>query len=154
MPKTLNIGAYSSGTLLPEDLIPRFVDALTSVDETGAHSELIKAAESIDDYDSDEYEQPDLFDDFVDELVSDLIDALNEYCPPYCYFGAGDGDGACYGVWLSWDSLEELVRVSDPSELDDISADETEVVFVNDHGNVTLYHRTEGGGWAVTWEIV
>ena len=63
------------------------------------------------------------------------------------------GDGADYGFWVSWDSIEdaqhdgELLRVSDISEVPD---DHTgSVLLVNDHGNATLYDSDGNELWAV-----
>jgi len=39
-------------------------------------------------------------------LVNDtLFDALNTVAPVSCYFGSNEGDGACFGFWLSDDAI-------------------------------------------------
>lgn len=83
----------SDGTLKPEDLIPKFLNALKH-DET-AHSKFLK--------DNPEILEIQSWDDVDDEtksmLVDELTDALNDIAPDGYFFGASDGDGACFGFW-------------------------------------------------------
>lgn len=83
----------SDGTLKPEDLIPKFLNALKH-DET-AHSKFLK--------DNPEILEIQSWDDVDDEtksmLVDELTDALNGIAPDGYFFGASDGDGACFGFW-------------------------------------------------------
>lgn len=83
----------SDGTLKPEDLIPKFLNALKH-DET-AHSKFLK--------DNPEILEIQSWDDVDDEtksmLVDELTDALNDIAPNGYFFGASDGDGACFGFW-------------------------------------------------------
>jgi hypothetical protein len=117
--------------MLDDDLAPAFLDALETVD-AGRAAELYAEYDAMDDDSGD-----------LPEFVQELFDVLAEYVPPYCYFGAHEGDGADFGVWVSWDSLDdachagELLKVAD---LADVPADYAgEVLLVNDHGNATLY---------------
>jgi hypothetical protein len=141
----LSIGTVSHGTLRDDDLAVAFLDALESVDAG-------RAAELYAEYDAmgeDSEELP--------EFVQECFDILNEYCPPYCYFGAHEGDGADFGVWVSWDSLDdachsgEVFKVADLADVPDDYAGE--VLHVNDHGNATLY-VVENRQFAEVWSIV
>ena len=38
-------------------------------------------------------------DEWVSWLLEDIHTALNEYSPTHFYFGAQEGDGACFGFW-------------------------------------------------------
>lgn len=83
----------SDGTLKPEDLIPKFLNALKH-DET-AHSKFLKDFPEVLEIQS--------WDDVDDEtksmLVDELTDVLNGIAPDGYFFGASDGDGACFGFW-------------------------------------------------------
>ena len=157
-----SIGTISHGTLKTEHLLTAFADALEALvkndpDMTGEGSlalretairearQLVQLSEELGG----------AWDGNNEELAQDTIDALadylQEYAPPYCYFGSTEGDGSDFGFWPSMESVNdavqdgELVRVNDPSKV----TPEGECVFVNDHGNVTLYVNGE-----VVWDIV
>lgn len=88
-------GTVISGTLRPEDLVPAFVEALRVLDPTGARSRLVAdLAEGADLSDQDE----------VEHTLEQLFDALDDALPIGWYFGAAEGDGACFGVWQWLDS--------------------------------------------------
>ena len=132
---TLEIGSVSHGTMRSEDLLPDFLWLLGQVDRERADK--FEADYGLTDCDEVDAET-------ADEAVNELFDVLGEYCPPYCYFGAHEGDGSDFGCWISWDSLEDFdgLKVSDTSEIpDDYTG---EVLHVNDHGNATLYAATPG----------
>ncbi len=88
------LGSVSSGTMRPEDLIATFGATLWELDN--AH-----AALPADDWE----ERPEEWDD----VVEGLFDALDAFAPPYCYFGSHEGDGADYGFWVSWESIDDAV---------------------------------------------
>lgn len=77
-------------------------------------------------------------------MVQALTDALDEFAPPYAYFGTNEGDGSDYGYWLSPSMSEDFdgLKVSDTSEVP--SNYNGEVLHVNDHGNMTLYVAKDG----------
>ena len=153
---TVEIGTVSHGTMRAEDLIPTFACILER--ENPAMLETIRAeyADTFAEMDSDDF---DGFEDYetANWLLESLFDAMDVISPPYCYFGASEGDGADYGFWPSIDSLEDSARVSDgvikvndgdewPIFGDDIDY----IMSVSDHGNVTLYDsRTRKEIWSV-----
>ena len=47
-------------------------------------------------------------DDDAAHTLDDLAEALNDAAPAGFYFGSQDGDGACFGFWLSEDWAEAL----------------------------------------------
>jgi hypothetical protein len=98
-PVYLELGSVSCGTMLEEDLIPRFLYALEGVDPAKAEEVRRDYAEEIEQNDPDFY--------------SELFDILQEYCPPYTYFGAHPGDGADFGVWINDDKIEDDLRYED-----------------------------------------
>ena len=120
------IGSISSGTMRTEDLLDTFAWVLRqlAVGNNKDHVALAEEANAVEDYDSEE----------ADEILYALFDALNDYAPPYCTFGAHEGDGADYGFWPIWDQLDELPRLEAGS-----AHPEGEHLMVNDHGNVDLF---------------
>jgi hypothetical protein len=139
------IGSISHGTLRPCDLIPAFSDALRAL-----RGSLPRAT-----YDGIRALRGDMDTDDAQDIVNELTDALQEYAPPYFYFGAHPGDGADFGFWLS-EGWQQDFKDSDGLEVSDLSevpADYSgEVLHVNDHGNATLYACSRGRlteAWAV-----
>ncbi len=98
---TTQVGSISTGTLRPQDLIPTFWCALDIIDREAARvlytSRIDLRGEDDPWWDSEE----------AGSLLDELIDALNEHAPPYCYFGAHEGDGADFGFWPTVDGALE-----------------------------------------------
>lgn len=152
------IGSISHGTLLPEDLIGTFTAEIESLillngtrDPSNDWTE--QAREAMEQANEDHYDEDGNYvagEDPEQEqwTLEALFDALETFAPPYCYFGANEGDGSDFGFWPCWDSLEELPKFSDLSE---VPEDCAECLVVNDHGNVSLYART---GLEEVWGIV
>lgn len=155
------IGTLSNGTLRNEDLIPSFTAELqrlcdtdtAPLDGTG-YPELINDALVICDADLAETDENHWDGDDADDVVNRLMDALNAYAPPYCYFGCTDGDGSDFGFWPCLDSFREDFEGIKVSDLADIPDDYCGyAAVVNDHGNVTLYDVTRGK-YREIWSIV
>lgn len=142
---TGTIGSISHGTLREEDLLSAFTSELSRLDDDNVYAALVKEAEEID---------PES--EHVSEIINDLSDALNDFAPPYCYFGSTEGDGADFGFWPSIDSLEDAVRdgeVLKVSDLSEVPSDYIgEVALVNDHGNVTFGHTV--AQFVEDWSVV
>lgn len=143
--KWLALGTISEATLRPEDLIPKYVDALSNVRLTRQERSMVRAF-NVDraKFNDDEY----------DLALTDLSTMLDNYVPPFTRFGSHKGDGACIGVWVD----DEYIEHADSGEL--IVSDEFPVgktadywLFVNDHGNRTLYER-RGKRWVEIWSVV
>ena len=126
------VGSISHGTLRQPDLLNAFADTLASLDRTFDDSEA-KALATLLEIDSGYCAG---LPDAAAAVLDDLDDRLQGFAPPYCYFGAHPGDGSDFGFWPDFDAIDELPEVSDPNEVDDMGR---ECVFVNDHGNVTVY---------------
>jgi hypothetical protein len=155
------IGSISHGTMRTEDLIPIFVETLDD----------LKQAESLSDSpDTERYARLDNMLSEIEQRIKRgeyygsadafcdfeaLFEALDEFPPPFCFFGAHEDDGADYGFWLSDDAIQdaihdgEIVKVDAGDEwLEDVSADY--VLEVNDHGNMTLFDtRTRQELWSI-----
>ena len=134
------IGPISEGTLRTQDLLEAFTDALEALDTEGIHAGIVADVDELLDTDPDEW--TDGQDEDAAGNLALVFDALQDYAPPFCYFGAHEGDGACFGFFVDHDAIEEAVRSGEALKVED-SADipegETRPVFlVSDHGNLTL----------------
>ncbi|MFA6270921.1 MAG: hypothetical protein WC657_06985 [Candidatus Paceibacterota bacterium] len=142
-----------------EDLIPVFADWLEDLDSLDEYKELVSESRARVEWEEGD-ETPGEEDEHQEQgdgILEDLFDALDLFSPDYCSFGASEGDGACFGWWISSDSLEddcrygEVLKVSDLAE---VAEDYTgTVLLVNDHGNETLYSFTNGESREV-WSVV
>lgn len=141
----VEIGPVSSGTLRTADLLENFADTLEAhLDQMPSEvraepQQFIDTARDIVVTDRADTER-------ASEVLEQLTDWLCDIAPPYVYFGAHDGDGACFGFWAD---VESAVEARDYGEL----ADEGLELEVNDHGNVTLY-QTAGEDRTEIWAVV
>ena len=145
----VHLGSISTGTLRTEDLLEAFAWELNYLakQEPQNHAHLLLASEAdtqfSDDMTDEEYEQ-------ASYVVQDLQDALNEYCPPFVYFGTLPGDGADFGFWPDLDALDDARRYSTAMPDGEEWLEEDEVILqVNDHGNVMLMDKNRKELWGV-----
>jgi len=149
----VRLGTVIHGTMREEDLVPAFLDELEMLDPE-------RAASYRENIPEEAFEDPEH--DWWSSgkalwLVEELFDVLNEYAPPFVYFGANEGDGSDYGFWVDRFSLQqaiadgEVLRVEDLSE---VPADYEGLLLVeNDHGNLTLY-ECASGNLVEIWSVV
>jgi len=78
------LGSISTGTRLPEDLLPAFGSA---ADALGFDPRIDTQSRSLE------------------EVIEYLIEILNGYCPSFVYFGAHPDDDANFGFWLDVDAI-------------------------------------------------
>ncbi len=127
------VGSISHGTLRTPDLLEAFANELEWL--TASDNELVEEARAVLTLDRAGWSE--LADsEEANDLVSSMTDALNELAPPYCYFGANEGDGSDFGFWPSMEAIDELPRIKNV-EGEDLPAEDH--CYVNDHGNVTVY---------------
>ncbi|MEF8982697.1 hypothetical protein, partial [Thiohalorhabdus sp.] len=99
------IGMISEGTLRPQDLIPTFLDVLRKHDPRQRRAEQADTSEGFvaatpipyeawEDEDHGWWESEE-----ASEFLSEVMDNLDELCPPFVHFGTTGGDGALYGLW-------------------------------------------------------
>jgi hypothetical protein len=144
-----SFGPISSGTLRTEDLLSTFASELDSLLRVQPRSFKRRALRTL----ISEANRTDPDSEFASDIVDEMQDALNEFAPPYGYFGTFEGDGAEFGFFLGDidDSFDGL-RVNDTSDVP--SGYRGEVLHVNDHGNVTLYVAISHGKLKEIWAIV
>lgn len=153
--KSARIGSISSDTLRTDDLISNFHYALTQLDRERADTIYAEYEDDIfetEDTDSHEYEE------LAQYCLEDLMQALEEHAPPYCYFGTAEGDGADFGFWVGWDSIRDdihdgvIYSVGPKQSLPVLAELSDEVEYVleeNDHHNYTLYTRDGKEVWSI-----
>jgi hypothetical protein len=87
-------GPISEGTLRSEDLLPAFLNTLAALrptddltnDRIAVADALLRISEDRDHW-------------LASEVIIDLDDKINAALPYGWYFGANEGDGACFGIW-------------------------------------------------------
>ena len=97
--KPFQLGSVSTGTLRTEDLLPALVDALRSL-RGDQYRGIVARAQLVLGSDLEDWEQ------YAQESLEDIREALNTLCPPFVYFGAHPSDGADFGFWPDWDALD------------------------------------------------
>jgi hypothetical protein len=101
----------SCDTLRAEDLLPKFwstAETLAVWRSEPIPADLLAPLTQLVGEDSNESEWSD---DLADQTLTDLFDLLQEWSPTGFGFGASEGDGACFGFWITedWhDALEAL----------------------------------------------
>lgn len=172
-PVYASLGSISHGTMRAEDLIPAFLDCLDNLREelTFSRGDVKNEVGRLDSL-MGEIEQRMFTDDGTDTIdayfesesadydLESLFDELNTFAPPYAYFGSSEGDGSDYGFWLSYESIDDAVCNGELIKLDsgdEWPADELAerpdvegVLYVSDHGNMTL-HGVDG---KEIWSVV
>jgi len=136
-----------------QDLIPAFLEELKELDED-RHAEYV-AQIPEDAWEDDESSW--WTEEEASDLLYELFDVLDEYAPPYVYFGALEGDGSDYGFWIDRHALQEAIENGEVLRVEDLSeAPEDYEGFVlheNDHGNLTLY-ECANGNFLEIWSVV
>lgn len=167
--KTAELGSVSHGTLRSEDLLSAFISTLKGLqlangqflsrpENFGTRDRLANLIGEAQDVFGDDGETiPEENQETASELVNEFCDTLNEFSPPFCYFGTHPGDGSDFGFWLSeeWrvDAEDEgCPIVSDGSDLPE-DFDLGLWFQVSDHGNLTLLKR-ESGKDSEVWAVV
>lgn len=154
-PRWIGLGSVSTATLRTQDLIANFEDALQDSNVT------VKRPAAVNRYvrdrkvrNGDEQE--------ASYYLDELTEKLEELAPPYVYFGSHEGDGADFGYWVSFDSLEEdkdSGELPHGDQLPDSAEDGSLFLHVSDHGNLELYqykaaHDGHPAEWVSLWSVV
>ena len=166
------LGSISTGTLRQQDLLSAFAQKLSSLESTKFYAEV--GPDSLELYHGSELVQqaPAMLNaldnttslatgavsnPYVAEYLDWLTDALQEYCPPFIYFGTLEGDGADFGFWPDTESLGDALQDTaldwsdnawDWDLGDYILDDHGVIVQVSDHGNVTVMDLDRNVIWA------
>lgn len=154
MKRFQGLGSWSEGTLITADVLDAALDCLRTLrqDLAAGFDKMLEDNEA----DSQEHAPDEDFwtSDCASEILEEIEAAINDNLPPYLYWGAQEGDGACFGVWVSHESIEDDRRSGElpsGSELPDVV--EGSFLHVSDHGNMELY-AADGGHWVSVWSCV
>ena len=134
------LGSISTGTLKPADLMATYESTLEAM---LSPTDFSIAIESIYRHDEDS------------DMVCAYEDALQALCPPFVYFGTLEGDGADFGFWADFDAVDESCArkhhrcTHNPETGEIVLEDESVIVQVNDHGNVTVMDMERNVLWSV-----
>jgi len=136
--KPFQLGSISTGTLRTEDLLPVFAETVSLLDKNGKYESLITEANEVTNWDADENGY----------ILEELQNALDEYCPPFVYFGAHPGDGSDLGFFPDYDALEEA-KNDGCVHGDYCFLPDGEVLQISDHGNILLMDSTFNELWSI-----
>lgn len=147
----------STGTLRTEDLLVRYWETAEQLAQLADRPQLINPGTlaGLQKLVGEDSCEADWNDEEACQLLEDLTDALQDVAPIGFYFGASEGDGACFGFWIceDWaDALETLgFRDDDPTgwaelisrlELDGIDPDSVEDAY---QGRAEGYSEEKAG---------
>lgn len=143
--KKLSLGSWSEGSTRTADILEAVFDMASDVGyESDRLEEAVHALEALTD-DDHTCDADVCAGDYADECVSDMIEALDEYAPIYCYVGMAEGDGANFGVWPAHDSIQDAIR--NAHTLADgrlLNITDMVIIDISDHGNVEVYAIERG----------
>src|SRR5690606_28187904 len=142
----VRLGTVMHGTWRTEHWILAFLEELEAIDRDRADSfwERIPA-EAFEDLENDWWDSEE-----AQWILEELFDVLNEFAPPYCYFGANEGDGSDFGFWIDRFSLEEAIENGEVLKVDEIPNSVPEgyeyIAVVTDHENRSEERRVGKAG--------
>jgi hypothetical protein len=99
-----DFGSLSTATMLNSDLIPCFVDEIERLRIANNEPEIPEIEEIKERMEFEDYYESEDADIDLNEV---LFEKLNEYAPPFVYFGANEGDGCDFGFWIDYESIME-----------------------------------------------
>jgi hypothetical protein len=102
----------STDTLRPEDLLVRYWQTAEQLAQLADRSALINPSTlaGLEKLVGEDSRESDWNDEEACHVLQDLHETLQDVAPHGFYFGASEGDGACFGFWLQDDwcvALEE-----------------------------------------------
>ena len=150
------LGSISTGTLKTEDLLEAFLPYLNKENEHAQEAQAVLERIATDTWPPgiDNLEQY-LTEFNTSELLDIIMDELQELCPPFVYFGTLEGDGADFGFWADFDAIDESCArkhhrcTHNPDTGEIVLEDESVIVQVSDHGNVTVMDMERNVLWSV-----
>lgn len=119
-PRDVDLGTVSRATMITGDLICSFMTVLEKWALDLYHHAEARLGEIKDICLSNHGEVDEDYDAQLEDFLHEgLFDALNSIAPPFCYFGAHEGDGSDYGFWVSNEALDEAIDNATVLEVND-----------------------------------
>jgi hypothetical protein len=153
----VQLGTLIEATLKPEDLIPAFHDELVRLSGGNDHLVVKEAFDLMAEWGTETPDWTVPEHELMSEVLNDLQDALQEYAPVFCYFGAIEGDGADFGFWMDSQAFEEARQYAEVWDQDSeyaFSEDNGVWIHVNDHGNIAILTDNNGEPGEIIWDAV
>ena len=117
----------STDTLRLEDLLPKYWQTAEQLAQLADRPQLINPGTlaELEKLVGEDSRESDWNDETAAQALEDLTDTLQDVAPCGFYFGASEGDGACFGFWLDDPWVEALEHCgwaadSDPAGLADV----------------------------------
>jgi hypothetical protein len=108
-PRWLPLGEVCHGSYRMDDLFPTVLKFANRFWDTIAHEDMNSAkivnqcqAHWLTEFDADS--------ELTADLYGELCGALEAVVPPFCYFGANEGDSSSIGVWVNDDAIKEAME--------------------------------------------
>ena len=100
----------STDTLRLEDLLPKYWQTAEQLAQLAARPQLINPGTlaDLEKLVGEDSRESDWSDETAAQVLEDLTDTLQDVAPCGFYFGASEGDGACFGFWIGEDWAEAL----------------------------------------------
>lgn len=100
----------STDTLRLEDLLPKYWQTAEQLAQLADRPALINPGTlaDLEKLVGEDSSESDWNDETAAQVLEDLTDTLQDVAPVGFYFGASEGDGACFGFWIGEDWAEAL----------------------------------------------
>jgi hypothetical protein len=144
MSTKISIGSISEGTMLQEDLLVAFTDALARIQQSGSGVFPVISEARLLIWRLESIANPEDLREYAASVIDKLQAVLNDHAPEGCYFGANPFDGASFGFWVHEGVQDEYPCVDElPCPHCSGHVSDQHYLVVNDHGNMSLYRLVE-----------
>jgi hypothetical protein len=141
-----------------DDLKESLASSISTTDTADDTERVTRIVSSINDLLAEIEERQQSDDYYASEEAHFDCDALaavlDQFTPPYAYFGTHPGDGADLGFWLDIDQLAEDQSRDDLPDYQAVTADYCGYSLdVSDHGNMSLIEHDGKGSTRSIWSV-
>lgn len=156
-----SVGSVVSGNLHPAAIMDSLARLLWKLDKGKKHKYFIFSFLDLDS--SGKFSDDPEVNLQIYSLNQGMMEALNDFAPPFCKFGAHDGTYSDYGYWPSITTLENAIldgEVLEITSLSDVPDDYYGFILLVDeiqfelHCAMRLYSKEVGSDPVMVWEYV